>query len=141
MHSPNHLVRSSINPACAPWWQRLWRSTQVTTLALSVGVAPLLSACGGSDDSTTAADANATLLAAMDPAISCTALGQHDFSATAEAPASVTSATVSGGNCVVTGTINGTQNFQMKLPTAGWTQRFMMSGCGGYCGSVGDART
>lgn len=111
-----------------------------TSLAGIVAVlgALVLSACGGNaiDDRPVALAMTET-----DPVTTCAALAKHDFSSVAEAPATISSATVSGANCVVTGTINGTQNFQVQLPTKGWTQRFMMSGCGGYCGAVGDPRT
>jgi hypothetical protein len=111
---------------------------------IAVLAALILTACGGSNgggNEVAKADTTSLAMTAIDPLTTCTALATHDFSTVAGAPATVSSATVSGANCVVTGTINATQKFVVQLPTKGWTQRFMMSGCGGYCGSVGDPRT
>tara|TARA_R110001599_G_scaffold353459_2_gene592805 strand:+ start:57195 stop:58787 length:1593 start_codon:yes stop_codon:yes gene_type:complete len=37
--------------------------------------------------------------------------------------------------CRVNGTINGRINFEMRLPEK-WSGRFMMAGCGGFCGAL-----
>ena len=37
--------------------------------------------------------------------------------------------------CRVTGTINQRVNFEMRLPEA-WSGRFLMAGCGGFCGEL-----
>lgn len=46
---------------------------------------------------------------------------------------------VEGGDlpryCRVTGTINERTNFEMRLPEK-WSGRFMMAGCGGFCGAL-----
>lgn len=41
-----------------------------------------------------------------------------------------------GEQCVVKGYVAPKVGFEVRLPVAGWTQRFLMLGCGGYCGVV-----
>jgi feruloyl esterase len=38
--------------------------------------------------------------------------------------------------CDVKGNIDPHVGFEVRLPLAGWTQRFLQTGCGGYCGEV-----
>jgi feruloyl esterase len=52
----------------------------------------------------------------------------------------ITSATVStvgapAPYCAVVGTIAPADTIVMRLPTQGWTQRYLQAGCGGLCGS------
>ncbi len=53
----------------------------------------------------------------------------------------ITSATVSTAGapapyCAVVGTIAPADTIVMRLPTQGWTQRYLQTGCGGLCGSA-----
>ncbi|MEV6848118.1 tannase/feruloyl esterase family alpha/beta hydrolase [Actinoplanes sp. NPDC051411] len=68
-------------------------------------------------------------------AAGCAALLDHDFRGVAGAPARIDAATAGPATCDVKGH-TGAVRFELKLPLTGWTQRFLMVGCGGYCGSV-----
>ncbi|WP_433372718.1 tannase/feruloyl esterase family alpha/beta hydrolase [Actinoplanes sp. CA-142083] len=49
--------------------------------------------------------------------------------------ATVTSAGAPAPYCAVTGTIAPNNTIVMRLPTQGWTKRYLQTGCGGLCGS------
>jgi feruloyl esterase len=38
--------------------------------------------------------------------------------------------------CDVTGYVASDVQFELRLPVQGWSQRFVMAGCGGYCGFI-----
>ena len=87
--------------------------------------------------------ATAANLPAVQPAVSCSALLGIAFTDTPEAPFRVDSAVdvPSGPNvpkpfCKVNGYAYPQVHFEVHLPSNGWTQRFAMAGCGGYCGAV-----
>ncbi len=80
------------------------------------------------------------------PAITCAEAARLDLSGVPGAPASITSATVvaPAGNtlgkweaCSVKGTIAPQIQFNVLLPTQTWTGRYLQTGCGGFCGSIG----
>src|SRR3954454_13903536 len=79
---------------------------------------------------------------AVVPAIkACEDLLREDFTDVDGAPSRLHSATVvTEGTpqpyCDVKGYAAGAVNFEVKLPVSGWTQRFLMLGCGGYCGAI-----
>jgi len=79
---------------------------------------------------------------AVVPAIkACEDLLREDFTDVDGAPSRLHSATVvTEGTpqpyCDVKGYAAGAVNFEVKLPISGWTQRFLMLGCGGYCGAI-----
>jgi feruloyl esterase len=80
-------------------------------------------------------------LPAVAPAINCDQLATADFSTVADAPIHITSAApVADGKpapyCKVTGYIEPQVKFEVRLPLAGWTQRFLQTGCGGLCGNL-----
>jgi feruloyl esterase len=81
-------------------------------------------------------------LPAVAPATPCEALVHSDFTALADAPTHVLSAkTETDGAtgkafCHVTGFVTPQVRFEMKLPAGGWTQRLLMTGCGGLCGMI-----
>jgi hypothetical protein len=87
--------------------------------------------------------AEAAPLPTVKPAISCADLATIDFTGLEEAPARIDAAKEVGaesrkpGYCQVTGYIAADVRFEVRLPVDGWTQRFLMVGCGGYCGFVG----
>jgi feruloyl esterase len=70
-------------------------------------------------------------------------LANIDFTSLEGAPARIDAAkevsaeTEKAGYCKVTGYIASDVRFEVRLPLDGWTQRFLMVGCGGYCGFVG----
>jgi feruloyl esterase len=80
--------------------------------------------------------------AVIAPAISCAALAAQDFSTVVPgAPTQLSSASVTSYNggsfCDVQGVQPPQLQFDLKLPVSTWTGRYVQSGCGGYCGSVG----
>jgi feruloyl esterase len=89
-----------------------------------------------------AAAAPAAGLAALEPvkpAGPCEALAQADLAAAVGAKVILTAQTVSVGPapyCAVRGTIAPKIGFEVRLPTEGWTQRFVQLGCGGLCGTL-----
>jgi feruloyl esterase len=85
-------------------------------------------------------------LPAVMPVMQCSSLTTLDLSAISGAvggAVTVSSATIvpaSASNpaeyCSVKGNIGaGLNTFVMRLPTQGWTQRYLQTGCGGLCGS------
>jgi hypothetical protein len=89
----------------------------------------------------TASASPAKSLPVVEPVMSCSALAQHDFTSLEGASARIDSAKEMAGPqgsqvCSVTGYIASNVRFEVRLPTHGWTQRFLMVGCGGYCGFV-----
>lgn len=90
---------------------------------------------------TPAGPARALDYPAVAPAIECTSLLEQDFTGVEGAPARLHTAEVveiegKGPTCVVTGYVASDVNFEVRMPIEGWTQRFLMLGCGGYCGGV-----
>ena len=85
---------------------------------------------------------NAATLPVLKPALACADLARVDFTGLDGAPARIDAAeevAAAGGKagyCKVTGYIASEVRFEVRLPLEGWTQRFLMVGCGGYCGFV-----
>ena len=80
-------------------------------------------------------------LPAVKPAMRCDALAMANIDAAVGAKTQIASAnTVQGGPegdyCQVRGTIAPAVAFEVRLPLAGWTQRFVQTGCGGLCGHL-----
>lgn len=78
-------------------------------------------------------------LAALQPVMACADLAKAQISGAVGAAVSDLTASVSSGGqpfCKVTGTIAPQIRFEVNLPTRGWTQRFLQTGCGGLCGSL-----
>ena len=89
------------------------------------------------------APARAANLPVVAPAMECPALMGVDFKPVDGVPFRLDAATVVAAGegvpqpyCKVTGTAAAQVHFEVRLPTTGWTQRFTMTGCGGYCGAV-----
>ncbi|WP_250487481.1 tannase/feruloyl esterase family alpha/beta hydrolase [Caballeronia sp. GaOx3] len=117
---------------------RFYLSRAFTALSI-VALGSIVTACGGgNDDSTSNPPANA--FAVTKPILGCADLAKANFSNIDGAPASITSATVVGSGdtsyCDVKGTTTSTTNFEVRLPMQTYTQRFLMVGCGGYCGFI-----
>jgi len=74
------------------------------------------------------------------PAIACEQLRSLDLSTLAGAPTRILSAqprpATGGGpeHCTVTGYAAPQVHFELRLPTSGWTGRYLQLGCGGLCG-------
>jgi hypothetical protein len=79
-------------------------------------------------------------LSTVAPVIACADLAGLDLTGIGGAGSAVAAAeeTTSDGIavCSVTGTLAPTVNFQVLLPTATWTQRYLQVGCGGLCGNI-----
>lgn len=79
---------------------------------------------------------------AQDMGQKCQALRGTDFTGLPDAMTFIlTAEVVPAGNglpehCKVTGSILPAIGFEMYLPTQGWNGRFLVQGCGGFCGAV-----
>lgn len=87
-------------------------------------------------------------LPVVHPVLACAALAKADLAAAVGAAVTLRAATVDtpkGQYCQVTGTIAPAVGFEVDLPLAKWTQRYLQAGCGGLCGninaSIGNAGT
>ena len=89
-------------------------------------------------------------LPALQPAMDCSAVASLNLNGVVDGTVTITSAAVIAAGttaarfqvpapaCDVKGTIGpGTTIFELLLPTQGWTQRYLQSGCGGLCGNIG----
>lgn len=80
-------------------------------------------------------------LAVVKPAISCASLAATDLTDIGGPGSRVRSAQqtqVNGSDvCVVDGTLAPQIIFRLRLPLHNWTQRYLQTGCGGFCGQVG----
>ncbi len=54
-------------------------------------------------------------------------------------PATATATATAGEQCQVRGTIAPQHVFEVNLPMTGWTQRYLQTGCGGFCGAADPA--
>jgi len=76
------------------------------------------------------------------PAIRCAALTQYDLTGLPDAPSQIVSTTiVPAGDglpeyCRVEGYVAPQVGFELRLPTVGWNEKFLMQGCGGMCGWI-----
>ncbi len=92
---------------------------------------PLLSASGLKD------------LAPVAAAMPCEQLTRADFESVPDAPTRISKAQVqtdakTGAEfCRITGYVAPQVQFELRLPTKTWTQRLLMTGCGGLCGNIG----
>ena len=77
-------------------------------------------------------------LAAVAPVVSCASLAKLDLSGATGAATTLAATEAPGDHafCQVTGTIAPAIQFEVRLPLAGWTQRYLQTGCGGLCGSI-----
>ena len=86
-------------------------------------------------------------LPAITPAMDCAAVTQLDLAGVTDAPVTIRSATIVAAGtgaqpvspapyCLVRGTIAPANTIVMRLPTQGWTQHYLQTGCGGLCGSA-----
>ena len=84
--------------------------------------------------------ADAAQLEVVAPQASCSDIKALDLSRGAAGPARIDAADIvnDAGRqfCVVKGYVAPAVNFVVRLPLAGWTQRYLQLGCGGYCGGA-----
>jgi feruloyl esterase len=88
------------------------------------------------------APAGPAALAVVQPAMECERLAVVDISQAVGAPTHITAATsVKDGKpapyCQVKGYVEPANRFEVRLPLTTWTQRYVQTGCGGLCGSIG----
>lgn len=73
------------------------------------------------------------------PVMDCAAVTGLDLSGVTDGSVTLSSASVvttgAAPYCEVKGTISPANTFVVRLPTQGWTQRYVQTGCGGLCGS------
>jgi hypothetical protein len=109
--------------------------SRLTTPRLSSVVASLGMALLGST-----LEARAAQLEIVAPVKSCADIKALDLSRGEAGPARIDSAElVAEGSqqfCTVKGYVAPAVNFVVRLPTSGWTQRYLQLGCGGYCGGA-----
>lgn len=82
-----------------------------------------------------AAPAAARGLPAVVPAVPCQSLRGFDPKL-ASYPTQITDAHEIDGQCRVQGIVSPQIRFEVRLPLQGWTQRFLETGCGGFCGQL-----
>lgn len=83
------------------------------------------------------------LASSADAASSCDSLRSADFSTLLDAPTRIRSAVADGegadARCLVEGVIAPEVGFELRLPSAArWNGKFVMLGCGGFCGRTRD---
>ena len=87
-----------------------------------------------------AANAQAAQPEPLRPVVRCTSLGGIDLARATSATTAVSLLHEEGNGasayCRVVGTIAPAVTFEVHLPLAGWTQRYLQTGCGGLCGSL-----
>jgi len=95
----------------------------------------------------------ATLATAQDLQDRCTALSglgaeiESMLVSIPDAPTRILAATVDPAAdglpeaCRVRGLIAPYTHFQLRMPTQSWNGKFLMAGCGGYCGTIDSGRT
>jgi hypothetical protein len=109
--------------------------SRLTTPRLSSVVASLGMALLGSTF-----EARAAKLDVVAPVKPCADIKALDLSRGDAGPARIDSAElVAEGSqqfCTVKGYVAPAVNFVVRLPTSGWTQRYLQLGCGGYCGGA-----
>ena len=116
---------------------------------MTVVIALLCAACGGSDGNTAAPIPipAPVQLAVVTPTASCASLASTDLTDIGGVGSTVTSATegtgmINGASvkfCTVEGTLAPAVGFRVRLPIDSWTQRSLDLGCGGLCGGISAA--
>ncbi|OWZ15299.1 hypothetical protein PHMEG_00011090 [Phytophthora megakarya] len=83
---------------------------------------------------------SAVSLAPVEPVAACSDLLAVDLIAIGGSGSNVTAAEESDSDgityCSVTGSFASSAQWQVMLPVANWTQRYMQVGCGGLCGNI-----
>ena len=110
-------------------------------IAAAFMIAAMPKLASGQQKVSTSSESGLAALAAVAPVSDCGGLVSADLSAVVGAPTKVISAVpVPDGKpapyCDVKGNIDPHVGFEVRLPLAGWTQRSVQTGCGGYCGSL-----
>jgi hypothetical protein len=112
--------------------------SQLTAVMLSTGVSGLLCSAQAPSDLPVATPAALSVVA---PVTDCAKLAKADISGAVGAKTHITSAVAitnaqPASYCRVTGYVEPTVKFEVRLPLSTWTQRFVQTGCGGLCGNL-----
>ena len=112
------------------------RRVRAAAVACAAVVLSAVLPCGGAG----AAEGLASL-PAVAPVMDCAAVAKLDLTDVTDAAVTIQSAAVMTAGapapyCAVQGTIAPADTFVMRLPTQGWTQRYLQTGCGGLCGTA-----
>jgi hypothetical protein len=80
-------------------------------------------------------------LPAVAPVMACARLKAADLKGVADRPIHIMAASEDAlasahPYCRIQGYVEPAVNFEVQLPLAGWTQRFLQIGCGGLCGEL-----
>ncbi|MFI5893332.1 tannase/feruloyl esterase family alpha/beta hydrolase [Actinoplanes sp. NPDC051513] len=102
-------------------------------LRLAAAVAALLLLPAPAHASATSSSSHE--LRAVKPVMQCADVTGIHLPGVTITSATTTSAGAPAPYCAVTGTIAPANTIVMRLPTQGWTQRYLQTGCGGLCGS------
>ena len=116
--------------------RRLLRIVPVVVVLTAV---PLVAA--GEPGAPSTAVPLAVQLPVLTPKTECAALAGTDVSSAVGAGTGITSATLAAGGpgypvCDVTGVIAPQIQFEVRLPTQTYRQRYLQTGCGGLCGTL-----
>ena len=88
----------------------------------------------------TTALASPERLEPLRPVVACASLAGTDLASVTRATTAVSlvreEGAGAGAYCRVVGTIAPAVTFEVHLPLAGWSQRYLQTGCGGLCGSL-----
>jgi hypothetical protein len=87
------------------------------------------------------APAKASDLIAVKPVTGCETLANANIDAAVGAETKISSAGAvhegpGAGYCRVQGVVTPAVKFEVRMPLAGWTQRYVQTGCGGLCGHL-----
>lgn len=131
VHADDHGKRALLRTSPHPWQAMdfLLRSPFLFLILFALAAIP----------ATPARAQGRADLGEVKPVESCAALAGASLDDVAGAPVTLSATlvdTAKGQFCQVTGTIAPAIGFEVDLPTANWTQRFLEAGCGGLCGMV-----
>ena len=131
----SHRAGPAPRRGTAPWLRGVASVFAVLVLVLTGSVAH-------ASEGDPASAREAATLDVVPPAMGCAAVAAMDLAQAPGGPASVASASLTtatpGGweACDVKGVIAPQIQFEVLLPTTTWRQRYLQTGCGGYCGNV-----
>ncbi|POM61155.1 hypothetical protein PHPALM_29875 [Phytophthora palmivora] len=110
------------------------------TLKTSSSAASKKSVTSSAEQTSVQQSDSAVSLAPVEPVAACSDLLTIDLTTIGGSGSNVTAAEESDSDgityCSVTGNFANSAGWQVMLPVANWTQRYMQVGCGGLCGNI-----